>query len=170
MANTKIEILASLTGVDDLLVITDRFPARLANRLLIALTAITDKWHEEAAKRAPVRTGALRNKIVSEVVVTRAKIVAAVGSNQHYAPHVEFGTDRIAGGAVKALGMGVVTDDQAIKNWPAKARDRQGVLSPELLQALERQGLDEQMPWLRTAWSAIADWASRLLDKAVGEI
>lgn len=41
-----------------------------------------------ARMRAPVDTGRLRNSITTELEKTRV----VVGSNLHYAPHVEFGT------------------------------------------------------------------------------
>jgi hypothetical protein len=84
------------------------------------------------------KAGHLRQSIRYEVVGTTAVTMEArIGTNVEYGVFVEYGTDRIAGGAVKALGMGdQIQDSQAIFSWPALAA---------------RNGKEQQMPWLRPA-------------------
>lgn len=66
---------------------------------------------------------------------------------------IEFGTEHIAGGRVKALGTGpVIMDSEAITTWPA-------------LQA--RGGSGQQMPWLRPAWQEIKPQALIRLNTAI---
>lgn len=51
---------------------------------------------ETAAKRlAPVDTGRLRSSISRELGRDGQGLVAVIGTNVHYAPHVEFGTVRM---------------------------------------------------------------------------
>jgi HK97 gp10 family phage protein len=51
---------------------------------------------ETAAKRlAPVDTGRLRSSITRELSRDGQGLVAVIGTNVHYAPHVEFGTVRM---------------------------------------------------------------------------
>ncbi len=67
--------------------------------------------------------------------------------------HLEYGTEDIAGGKVKALGDSPeITDDQAVKNWPAV--DGRG-------------GTGQQMPWLRPAVNAIEDWIEDQIEDAL---
>lgn len=66
---------------------------------------------------------------------------------------IEFGSDLIAGGAVKALGDATdITDVQAITDWPTK-RKRGG-------------SANQQMPWLRPAWSAVEPEAIALINSS----
>ena len=86
-----------------------------------AMKQIAQRWQAEAQTRVPVDTATLEDRILQNVYKENGVIVAEVGSNIEYAAYLEFGTDYIAGGRVKALGMGPeITDAQAIKSWPAK--------------------------------------------------
>lgn len=112
-----------------------------------ALNKIGTAWVTESKKRVPVEFGTLRNSINKEVSVTSDNFELAVGTHVKYGVYLEFGTEHIAGGRVKALGDSPdVTDQQAITDWPAKA---------------ETNARREQMPWLRTAWHAIKERAIR---------
>jgi len=52
---------------------------------------------ESAAKRnAPVDTGRLRSSITHELGQAGRDLVARIGTNVDYAPHVEFGTYRMS--------------------------------------------------------------------------
>ena len=98
-----------------------------------------------AKQRVPVsgrgqgsKSGHLRQSIRYEVVgTTSTTMEARIGTNVEYGVFVEYGTDRIAGGDVKALGMGDnIQDSEAIHSWPALTA---------------RSGDEQQMPWLRPA-------------------
>ena len=123
------------------------------HRGLQALKEITTEWQREAKLRCPVETGFLRDRILREHGEENGELYGAVGTNVYYGPYVEFGTPRIAGGRVKALGTDAeITDEQAVKDWPAKAKDA---------------AVREQMPWLRPAFMAIRDWALQRLAEAM---
>lgn len=108
------------------------------------------KWLAEAMHRVPfdvfrdAQGQHLRESIETAIEEIGDTLYAAIGTNNHYASYVEFGTHRIAQGRVLALGDGPeVTDAQAVKDWPAK--DARG-------------GGPEQMPWLRPSWWVIEPW------------
>ena len=85
------------------------------------------------------KPGTLRQSIRWEVIgTTSTTMEARIGTNEDYGVYLEYGTARIAGGAVKALGMGDnIQDSQAIHTWPALTA-----------RAVEE---GQQMPWLRPA-------------------
>jgi hypothetical protein len=106
--------------------------ASLDRRINKALVRIGTGVSTEAKKRVPVgakltgsrRPGALRQSIRFEII--RGKRIGAqvrIGTNIRYAPYIEFGTNRIADGQVKALGR---TDATAIKSWSSKTKRGQG--------------------------------------------
>lgn len=111
---------------------------------------IGQRWRAEAVKRVPVDEGRLVNAILDNVVVTPNVIETEVGTNVEYGPFLEFGTDAIASGQVKALGTDPhITDKDAITSWPAKHADGE-----------QRT----QMPWLRPSFWAIHKWAVKLIN------
>lgn len=130
------------------------YPKAVRTELSKTLNLIGEKWKTEAQRRVPVDTGLTRNTIIKEPVNTKdGELSIAVGSNQLHSNYIEFGTKRIAGGAVKNLGTSpAITDADAIKDWPA-------------LQ--DRGGSGQQMPWLRPAANAILDDAIRAMGEAM---
>jgi len=109
------------------------------------LVKIAQAVSTQAKLRVPVsgrgqgsKSGHLRQSIRWEVIgTTTTTMEARIGTNQEYGVFVEYGTARIAGGDVKALGMGDnIQDSQAIHTWPALTA---------------RGGSEQQMPWLRPA-------------------
>jgi hypothetical protein len=133
------------------------------------------QWVAEARKRCPVDEGRLRSSIRSNTYTDSAGIITTeVGSNVEYSKHLEFGTDNIAGGRVKDLGLSPeITDQMAIHDWPAKAAeatDRTSVSIDTQGGAAGRRrtatgqftGVQEQMPFLRTGFMAIR---SKIIDR-----
>jgi hypothetical protein len=120
------------------------------------------KVRRGAVQRAPSDTGNLRNRILTNTTIVGSEVTTEIGTNVGYAVHLEFGTEHIAGGRVKALGLSAdITDAQAVKDWPAKSGDRlnaDGSVNPRVLAAeqarIQRGGANEQMPWLRPAFNA----------------
>ena len=124
-------------------------------------------WVAEAKKRCPVDEGRLRSSIRTNTYQDAQYIlITEVGSNVEYAPDIEFGTEYIAGGRVKNIGLRPdVTDAVAIHDWPAKSADATEHTSASMDasggaygrrrnakgQFLEA-GPQEQMPFLRPAW------------------
>lgn len=138
-------------------------------------------WQAGAKRRVPVDESRLEKGILApppywDVVV----LVQEVGTNVPYGPYIEFGTEKIAGGAVKAIGDDAfVTDTQAVHDWPAKraeAIDRTSVsidtaggavgrlrnASGQFLRAKPQ----EQMPWLRPAFAEIRESLTKDIDAA----
>ena len=76
---------------------------------------------------------------------TAGDLVAKVGTNVPYAVFIEFGTGRIAGGAVQDWQPG----DPPILAWPAKSKDARGDKSSS-------GGKEEFMPPFRGSWEAAA--------------
>lgn len=141
------DVRMSLEGAGELVSTLRRWDRDTSARLKSELDLIGEAWKTEAKKRVPVEHGVLRNSINKEVTVSRDDFELAVGTHVKYGVYLEFGTEHIAGGRVKALGDSPdVTDQQAITDWPAKA---------------ETNARREQMPWLRTAWHAIKERAIR---------
>jgi hypothetical protein len=141
-----------------------------------AMKQIALRWHAEAAERVPVDEGTLRERLLQNSYEERGVFIAEVGSNLPYAKFLEYGTDYIAGGKVKALGDDAgITDAQAITVWAAKNADivnnKTGKANNRAVAAgdarLKRGGAQEQMPWLRPAFNKIRRWAEKLLEKAL---
>lgn len=139
-------------------------------------------WVAEAKKRVPVDEGRLRSSIRSNTYRdAQGVLITEVGTNVEYGKHVEFGTDRIAGGRVKALGLAPeISDTQAIHDWPAKSgeatehtsaqMDMSGGAKGRLRNAAGQflaVGPQEQMPWLRSAWVAIKQRAIGWINEAM---
>lgn len=118
------------------------------------LRKIGRAWVTEAKRRVPVNTGRLRNSIDKETGIdATGDFFVAVGSSVRYAPFLEFGTESIAGGRVKALGTGpIITDEQAVKDWPAKRK---------------RGARRQQMPFLRPAFSFLRPKIIELLNETL---
>ncbi len=131
-------------------------------RYKLAHRRIGQRWRTEAAKRVPVDESTLKQRIVANTFDEGGgRLVTEVGSNVPQAVFTEFGTEFIAGGEVKArfgepAGFPVlVTDAEAVKEWPAKSAEE-----------LFSGGGMEQMPWLRPAFNGIRSWAISELDAA----
>jgi hypothetical protein len=141
-----------------------RWGAQAEERLLKAHRRIEQRFIAEAKRRVPVDTGTLRQRIIGNTYSENGQIVTEVGTNiPGYPVYLEFGTEHIAGGAVKALGDDPgITDAQAIKDWPAKRaelKDKSGTANPRVAAAIAKSSAQEQMPWLRPAFSSIREWA-----------
>ena len=128
---------ATIVGSNRWLKAMGGMSTRLDRRINEALVKIGTGVSTEAKKRVPVgakrtgsrRPGALRQSIRFEVVGgKRIGAQVRIGTNIRYAPYIEYGTDRIAGGRVKALGrsQSAATDSSAIKNWSSKIKRGQG--------------------------------------------
>lgn len=142
-----------------------------------AYSRIVFRWHAEAAKRIPVRTGRARNAIFQNVYWDGPTLIAEVGGNLRYMDFLEFGTRFIAGGRVQEIGRRPdVTDMDAIHNWPAKAGEATDLTAVAMELHTGRRvnnklqyvtGPQEQMPWLRPAWMAIRDWSIKQIEAAM---
>lgn len=148
----------------------------LDDRLEKAFRVIVNRWHAECVKRVPVHDSTLKQRILTEVFKEAETWFGAVGTNLVYGKFLEFGTKYIAGGRVLALGDGTeITDEMAIKDWPAKSADSVGhmVTADGRLRNAEGKftakggNSNEQMPWLRPAMNAIKPWALGVLAKAM---
>lgn len=144
--NTTLDKLANMTGAVD-------------KQVIRALRQIGQLVQAGAQRRVPVSQGGgkmsgnLRRNIHYQVNPAIKDVRIGVDSeNAEYGVFIEFGTDRIAGGAVKKLGLGMVTDAQAIRSWPALG---------------ERGGTGQQMPFLRPAAMAARDEALALFENAL---
>jgi hypothetical protein len=97
--------------------------------------------------------GNLRRSIRYEVNMKIHDVRIGVDSSAaDYGVFIEYGTARIAGGAVKRLGLGMITDAQAVKSWPA---------------LVARSGSRQQMPFLRPSAMANRDEAMSLFETAM---
>lgn len=136
---------------------------------------IGQRWRSEAVKRVPVDEGTLKQRIVTNTYRQGDTFITETGANLKYAVYVEFGTRRIAGGRVLALGFDPdISDHDAITMWPAKAAGLNNADgSPNsAVQAARaarqsRGSREEQMPWLRPGFNAIREWAVKQLLQAV---
>jgi HK97 gp10 family phage protein len=149
-------------GLEELGLMAEDWSRNMRKNLVQAMHQIGQAWAAEAKRRCPVENGTLRNSISYNVIDGTLGVWLDVGvpNEMHYAIYVEFGTRFIAKGAVLALGPDPgITDAQAIKDWPAKAANAN---------ASTYGSGEEQMPWLRTAYNAIADRAEDLIYHAVG--
>lgn len=141
--------------------------AETQKRFLVANKQAGQYWVAEAKKRVPVDEGRLRSSLRTNTYTDGdGVIVTEVGTNVEYAKHLEFGTDYIAEGRVKDLGLSPeITDAQAIHTWPAKEAEATDATSAmmvggRLRTALGRfaAGPQEQMPFLRPAFMKIRQW------------
>jgi hypothetical protein len=136
MARPKV-FKATIVGSNRWIKAMNGMSARLDRRINSALIRIGTGVSTEAKKRVPVgakltgsrRPGALKQSIRFEVI--RGKRIGAqvrIGTNIRYAPYIEYGTNRIAGGKVKALGRSQLAarDSTAIRSWKSKTKRGQG--------------------------------------------
>jgi len=141
-------------------------PAKLESRIDSALVKIGQGVSTMAKQRVPVgakltgsrRPGALKNSIRYEIVKgKRIGSQVRIGTNIRYSPYIEFGTARIAGGKVKALGRNqlAATDRTAIRSWKMKTKRGQGGSSRPI------------MPFLRPAANRYAPRARIWLSMAL---
>lgn len=186
------EFSQELLKLADLLRAWDK---NLEQYLVSALKVIANRWLAEAKKRVPVDMGTLRSRILSEVYKDSSGWVCAVGTNVAYGKFLEFGTKYIAGGLVQKLGDSIdITDEQAIHAWPAKNfgsgaeivkkgvktgwRERGGYINERTgeankplanawTKAFSGGSPQEEMPWLRTSYSAVKTWAIEMLAEAL---
>jgi len=126
-----------------------------------ALVAIGVEVTRHAKLRVPVsskgsgghRPGHLKQSIRWEIHGAGLDMEVRIGPSVDYAPFLEYGTNRIAGGDVKALGTGDdIQDSQAIFSWPALKK---------------RGGSNQQMPWLRPAATMVRPRAKALMTAAM---
>lgn len=155
-----------------------------------AMKRIGQRHKKEAVERVPVDTSALKQRILTNTFEhTFFNYVTETGTNvRDYPIFLEFGTKYIAGGRVKAIGDKVeVTDAEAVRLWPAKnfgtlntktgertggiVDERSGIANKAAVAALDRRReagkQDEQMPWLRTSFSKIREWAIKQIEDAM---
>ena len=126
-------------------------------------------WQGESKKRVPVDEGRLEKSILAPPPFWNGVVLTQeVGTNVEYGPFLEFGTERIAGGDVKAIGdKPEVSDLEAVHTWPAKegeaidktsdSIDTSGGATGALRNAKGQFTFkaQEQMPFLRTGFVAI---------------
>lgn len=119
----------------------------MPRRITKALDTVGKEWEAGAKYRAPWDTGDMEADISRSVIEHERDFhELAVGTSKEYGIHVEFGTERIAGGAVLALGGDPeITDSQAITTWKALEEDGPKATGKE------------QMPWLRPSFWAMGD-------------
>lgn len=162
--------------LDDLVRQLEALPEKATAAFVREHKVVGKRWQAEAVKRAPIRDETLRKRIVTNTYKESAGVVTTeCGSNLKYATYVEFGTRRIAGGRVLALGFGPEVDDAAaVKDWPAKDNgllNANGTANANVAAAAARRAArgsaNEQMPWLRPAFNAIRDWAVQRLAGAL---
>lgn len=132
-----------LIGLDNIDALAERWQDDLAKKAEGLMRRLAFRWHAEAVKRAPVKTGMLRNTLLHNIFYESGSarfgpIVAEVGTNisepEPYGEFVEFGTKRIAGGAVLAIGPRPDVDDfDAVHTWPAKEFDATAETSHEIV-------------------------------------
>jgi hypothetical protein len=133
---------------------------------------VGQRWRAGAVRRIPVDEGTAKARVVTNTYREGLDLITEVGGNVPYMVWLEFGTDKIAGGRVKALGLDEhITDAQAVHNWPAK--DGEAIAGTSAMHTTDSRGVgrlrnssgqflkgspQEQMPWLRPAFMEIADW------------
>ena len=172
------ELIDSLNAFADVL---ERWTKEGRRRLERAHRLIGQRWRAEAVKRVPVDEGRLRQGVIANTFEDGdGVLVTEVGTNvKDYPVWLEFGTELIAGGRVKALGDSpFVTDAQAVHDWPAKSGeaslktssriDTDGGARGRRRNVLGQfvRGAQEQMPWLRPAFNFIRLWAIEQLNEA----
>lgn len=155
-------------------------------KLFRAFRRIGVAWKGEAQKRIPVDTGMARQHVVTNTFWEGDQdLITETGTNlvdeggHSYPTDLEFGTDLIAGGAVKALGRSpLLTDLDAIHTWPAKEGDETNETSASIRkidggtarfnrkEQFVGSNPQEQMPWLRPAFNRIRDWSQREISSA----
>ena len=157
---------ASLRGVSQFKMKLARATGVLDKEVHKALTTIAQAVQTAAKQRVPVGSrltgsktpGRLRQSIRYQVKYRGKGLMmqARIGTNLQYGVFVEYGTERIAGGAVKRLGLGDdITDSMAITTWPA---------------LVMRGATGQQMPWLRPAAFGFRASAKCLLAETLRDV
>jgi hypothetical protein len=168
MARPKV-FKATIVGSNRWIKAMNGMSRRLDDRINSALVKIGTGVSTAAKQRVPVgakatgsrRPGALKQSIRFEII--RGKRIGAqvrIGTNIRYAPYIEFGTDRIARGRVKALGRSQLAakDATAIRSWKSKTKRGQGVSGMPI------------MPFLRPAANMYARRARFWLSLALRKV
>jgi len=143
-----------------------RWGADAEKELKKALNQIGARTHGEAVQRVPVDESNLKQRIMWNLYRQAGEWFVEIGTNVlNYPEFLEFGTEYIASGQVKRLGTSpLLTDAQAIHDWPAKSGEAISLTSKTSGQPGRAQ---EQMPWLRPAFNKNRAWAIALLDQAL---
>lgn len=185
---------SEIIGLNGLETIVKEWGLAVNDRAFKLFTKLGFRWHAEAVKRVPVDEGTLKNTLIHNTYweiggggTRGGALITELGTNLEYGDFVEFGTRRIAGGAVLQIGdKEDVSDFEAVHTWPAKERDASRRTSFEILhdegefglmdlrgkiqvgqvrgRLLNRDGEllaarpQEQMPWLRASWHAVKPW------------
>lgn len=171
---------ATVQGYDSFQAMLKGFNAKLEKEVRSTLIKIGQVVATEAKRRVPVygaptgsgrdkktgrftakaagdgRGGTLRQSIRYELRpgATPDTTEVHIGTNVDYGIFLEFGTARIAKGAVKKLGLREgVLDSDAVHSWPA---------------LVSRGGSGQQMPWLRPAANHVRPQAMAALARAMG--
>lgn len=164
---------ATVQGYNSFQAMLKGFNGRLEKEVRSTLIKIGQVVATEAKRRVPVygaptgsgkkkkkagdkRGGTLRQSIRYELVpgATPGTMEVHIGTNEDYGVFLEYGTARIAGGAVKKLGLREdVLDSDAVHSWPA---------------LVSRGGSGQQMPWLRPAANHVRPQAMAALARALG--
>lgn len=167
-------------GLDEFVKKLGRWTKEGRKRLIRAHKIIGQRWLAEMKKRVPRDDGTLAQRLLTNTYEENGEIITENGSNLAYAKYLEFGTQFIAGGAVKALGDSPdLTDADAIHDWPAKraeaikqtsaSRDTSGGATGRLRNAggqFVGGRPQEQMPWLRPSFTEIRKWAIKQIDES----
>ena len=111
------------------------------------LRMMIEEWKTAIVRVVPVEFGRLRASFQTRLEQEKGRVTGVVGTNVEEGIYTEMGTERIAGGAVKAWRLG----DPVITDWAAKRKT-----------AAAR----EQMPYLRPTGAALKPKLLQMLGKA----
>lgn len=137
------------------------YPKHVKRKVVAAVAANATRLAEESRDHAPVgiaspargRGGHLRQSITAGWETRGDTVIGAWGTNVEYAEYVEFGTDRIAGGAVKRWKPG----ERPVERWKTKRiRARKH----------SQSDMGQQMPFIRPAWDKLGERVLKDLKEA----
>lgn len=126
-------ITYNITNIDAAFKKMDKFSADVQKEVKNEIAASALKIQSDAKRAAPVNLGKLRQSIYMYEINEGAKFAYKVGTNESYAPYVEFGT----GGKVSVTGNYASYASQFKQGRGGKFSD----MIKALMQWVERKGL-----------------------------
>lgn len=121
--------MSKVKGLDELLANLSGLGGNIESAVEKGLGRGAKKIQANAKLLTPVKTGALRNSIKSQVMNNGGIVEAKVYTNSEYAPYVEFGTGE------RGMGSNIERPDGVSYNPEWKGQTAQPFMTPAFLHA-----------------------------------
>lgn len=133
------KMMSNLKGLDELLSNLSGLGGNIESAVEKGLGRGAKKIQANAKLLTPVKTGALRNSIKSQVTNKGGTVEAKVYTNSEYAPYVEFGTGE------RGMGSNIERPDGVSYNPEWKGQTAQPFMTPAYLHAKNSKEVETEI-------------------------